>query len=580
MNELIRIVKEKSHNAYWLAPFIVTCIWALDAVFSIFFTGVKSFDMWFLCSLIVKLTIIGLNIFFIFSLFIHGKVSIYGLFKTYAGYGTVLVYVVFAFPRFSWEMSGLISGSAVLALWIDSLIAAILPAALYIMLWNHKTQISWGLFTLEEYTERKSVRKTNSDPKKSAIGFVFENVNILIQAIVIVILIQHFVFQPYLIPSESMVPTFLKNDRPFVTKFQSGPAIPLTDMKLPVVIPPKRGMIIVFEKPTYVQNNLAKKIFQHFIFLSTFSLVDIDPQVRFIVKRVIAEPGEKIMMIDDTVYLKKRGEADFNPLAIDAKSYRHVDLYEEDEKTRNKIENGYITKETRELLTHWDGIKNNTTLGGFYDTSMRLRNEILQKADASDMRFLERSFSDNGSAFGGTMGTLGNLIPNAYKKFIEQSALLLPRPANMKDRYITDSKKLNLIFQILCLQKMKAALELRKSGIEETSIFASRETRTIDRELEDFERYMAFFDRRNFPEFPKGEENYIPQGEYFLMGDNRYNSLDFRYADNYYMRTLDPTDQYSYRYSSSLDLHTLNESKILGIVVLRMWPPERFGIVK
>jgi hypothetical protein len=64
------------------------------------------------------------------------------------------------------------------------------------------------------------------------------------------------------------------------------------------------------------------------------------------------------------------------------------------------------------------------------------------------------------------------------------------------------------------------------------------------------------------------------------MGDNRYNSLDFRYADNYYMRTLDPTDQYSYRYSSSLDLHTLNESKILGIVVLRMWPPERFGIVK
>lgn len=41
------------------------------------------------------------------------------------------------------------------------------------------------------------------------------------------------------------------------------------------------------------------------------------------------------------------------------------------------------------------------------------------------------------------------------------------------------------------------------------------------------------FDRMNFPEYPAGKEQYLPDESYFLLGDNRYNSHDFRYGGRY-----------------------------------------------
>ena len=38
----------------------------------------------------------------------------------------------------------------------------------------------------------------------------------------------------------------------------------------------------------------------------------------------------------------------------------------------------------------------------------------------------------------------------------------------------------------------------------------------------------GLYDQRNFPEFPAGI-SYLGPREYFAMGDNRYNSTDFRY---------------------------------------------------
>src|SRR5438034_11824160 len=48
------------------------------------------------------------------------------------------------------------------------------------------------------------------------------------------------------IPSESMVPTLLKGDFLFVNKFEYGPKIPFTHIRLPGLRPPHRGDVIVF----------------------------------------------------------------------------------------------------------------------------------------------------------------------------------------------------------------------------------------------------------------------------------------------------------------------------------------------
>jgi hypothetical protein len=107
-----------------------------------------------------------------------------------------------------------------------------------------------------------------------------------------------------------------------------------------------------------------------------------------------------------------------------------------------------------------------------------------------------------------------------------------------------------------------------------------------------FARYMAYFDLRAFPEFPAGDE-YLGKDSFFLMGDNRYGSLDFRLihpydgdpakrvtvTDEYYdkslsvERSLDSSDERSVRYQSQLKPRTLHRDRILGKVLFTFWPP-------
>src|SRR5262249_42267126 len=58
-----------------------------------------------------------------------------------------------------------------------------------------------------------------------------------------------FVIQAFRIPSESMVPTLLKGDFLFVNKFEYGPKIPFTHVRLPGIRAPRRGDVIVFQYP-------------------------------------------------------------------------------------------------------------------------------------------------------------------------------------------------------------------------------------------------------------------------------------------------------------------------------------------
>jgi signal peptidase I len=498
----------------------------------------------------------------------------------YTGYAIVIVYVVYAFPRLSWEMGSNISQSHSIALWIVNLISAAFPFVLYLVLWNYRTQIAWNVMTLEEYKNRKS---KPIEKKRTIWGIILENVNILIQAILIVIVIQHFVFQPYLIPSESMVPTFLVNDRPLVFKFQSGPAIPLTDIKIPIIVEPKRGTVVVFENPSYVQNNLEKKLFQHFIFLATFSLVDIDPAKLYLVKRVIAGPGEKIEMIDDVVYVKKRGDPEFKICAEDGKNYSHVNLYSENENIRHRIGDLRITEQERKLLDFWDAKKNNTTVAELAGECKKLDAYLNRGLTSAEKKILlalsSGQVAGNGNAFSG--GLLYANMTKVYEKYIDHLKGGAMPLKTQTDMYSLGSKKLNLLFHILCLTRMKLSLDLLRTGMRVEDLHTRPQITGIENEIVGFEFYINdFYDRRNFPEFPEGDGNYIPEKEYFLMGDNRYNSQDFRYADLTTQRKLDAGDDFSYEYYSQLKPHTLNYKKILGIVAFRIWPFDRFGIVK
>lgn len=89
-------------------------------------------------------------------------------------------------------------------------------------------------------------------------------------------------FEPFKIPSGSMIPTLLIGDFILVNKFSYGFKVPFTDMfGDPVYITgpdkPERGDVIVFKYPR-------------------------DPDINFI-KRVVGLPGDKIHIIDKRVYV-------------------------------------------------------------------------------------------------------------------------------------------------------------------------------------------------------------------------------------------------------------------------------------
>lgn len=93
--------------------------------------------------------------------------------------------------------------------------------------------------------------------------------------ILIVLVIRSFVFEPFRIPSASMMPGLVDGDFIFVDKFSYGLRLPVTNTKILAVGRPHRGEVIVFRLPS-------------------------DPSVHFI-KRLIGLPGDHILVRDNRI---------------------------------------------------------------------------------------------------------------------------------------------------------------------------------------------------------------------------------------------------------------------------------------
>src|SRR5881296_3113082 len=78
-------------------------------------------------------------------------------------------------------------------------------------------------------------------------------------AVALTFVLRAFVIQAFRIPSESMVPTLLKGDFLFVNKFEYGPKIPFTHIRLPGLRAPKTGDVIVFQFPQDPSKDFIKR---------------------------------------------------------------------------------------------------------------------------------------------------------------------------------------------------------------------------------------------------------------------------------------------------------------------------------
>ena len=82
----------------------------------------------------------------------------------------------------------------------------------------------------------------------------------LFPVIIVVFVMRSFLFEPFKIPSGSMIPTLLVGDLILVNKFTYGLRLPVLNIKLTDGTPPKRGDVMVFRYPPKPSLDYIKRV--------------------------------------------------------------------------------------------------------------------------------------------------------------------------------------------------------------------------------------------------------------------------------------------------------------------------------
>ena len=129
-----------------------------------------------------------------------------------------------------------------------------------------------GLIFLADFFYKKDGK--NNLKKRS---FLVEQAISFFPIFLIVLIFRSFLFEPFRIPSSSMMPTLLIGDFILVNKYEYGLRLPVLYDKFIDINDPKRGDVVVFRYPE-------------------------NPKIPYI-KRIIGLPGDKIAYYDKTLYI-------------------------------------------------------------------------------------------------------------------------------------------------------------------------------------------------------------------------------------------------------------------------------------
>ena len=123
----------------------------------------------------------------------------------------------------------------------------------------------------------RAARAAGKDPAAVPEPGVVDYARSMVPVVVFVLVLRSFLFEPFRIPSDSMMPTLQDGDFILVNKFAYGLRLPVLNKKIVSLGEPGRGDVVVFRWPP-------------------------DPKVNYI-KRVVGLPGDRVKVISDRIYV-------------------------------------------------------------------------------------------------------------------------------------------------------------------------------------------------------------------------------------------------------------------------------------
>lgn len=469
--------------------------------------------------------------------------------------------------------------------------------ALTVVLWVLTTAFSF--FILFQLSDKRvgaffPKLKKQAPPRKTLGHQLLEWADALVQAACLVLLINLFFFQLYAIPSESMVPEFMIGDRVIVVKTPSGPKFPLSKAGVPQMRGYKRGDIVVFNNPHYEDGKEAevRSFVSQLVYMLTFTAVNINKdefgniKADPLVKRITGVPGEKLMLVDGILYSKEKGGDEFFPVEEDAE-WAAWDLNSLPLSQRKLVHSFPLSEEAFNLMRSVESLRANLDTGTAAETARLIAEEFIALKPDRDT---DISFGNLGQIVPASKMELTDMFMNNEQ--ITRTLLTVNGGGAWFSAFMTDwtrnperatlfdrrSANLNILAKLTFgrLVLRNAQLILENTTTADFRADAQRASLLADADIYRF--YMAIHDQRNFGEFPEGENEFIPDNSFFMMGDNRFNSLDMRHSYDIHLEAIDSEDKYSFLYRSNLAPQYVHASKILGGTVFRFWPPSRIGV--
>ena len=203
---------------------------------------------------------------------------------------TAVVLAAFVGYGAAWYF-GMVDGNFSLLLFLAAVVTGVywLAERFYFLPQRYKAVEALDAATARRHEElaKMGITKVDTDTGEAKIRLIMQPWWLdwtagLFPVIIVVFLLRSFLFEPFKIPSGSMIPTLLINDLILVNKFHYGVRLPVINLKVLGNNSPQRGDVMVFRYPP-------------------------KPSLDYI-KRVVGVPG------DEVAYLNKKLTINGNPL--------------------------------------------------------------------------------------------------------------------------------------------------------------------------------------------------------------------------------------------------------------------------